>query len=111
MGLMFPKPRPTALEREDRRKAIKSVDERESRKVKIRSGGRCEVVTRERCKRYAQHVHHMLGGIGVRGRGESAKAIRKQHVCADCHSDIGNHILVRLGRAVPRWTDRYQRLT
>ena len=86
-------------------------DARESDKVKARSGWRCEVVTPwGRCRRRAFHVHHMLGGIGVRGRGESAKAIRKQHVCSDCHSDIGNHVLVRQGDQVPHWTDRYTRV-
>ena len=113
----FPKPRPAALERKDRKAKIVATDEAESRKVRKRSAGRCEARwlgatgrVEYRCTRRARHIHHMLGGIGVRGRGESAKAIRKQHVCSDCHSDIGNHVLVRQGDQVPHWTDRYTRV-
>lgn len=111
--LAFPKGRPAALLRADVKKRRLSVDERESEKVKARSGGRCEVVEwgRERCKRRAFHVHHMLGGNGLRGRGESAKAIRKQHVCANHHRDIGAHVLERLGGPMPHWQDRYRRIT
>ena len=116
MGLMFPKPRPCKLEKADRLKVRVSIDDRGSDQAKARSGGRCEVwveVNRKvewRCKRRAVHIHHMLGGIGVRGRGESAKAIRKQHVCSDCHSDIGAHVLVRQGDQVPHYADRYTRV-
>ncbi len=115
MGLLFPKPRPRKLEKADRLKQRISVDDRESAKVKARSGGRCEVweevmplfvfdaktmqqkpvsLMVTRCKRRAVHVHHRLGGIGVRGRGESAKAENKLHLCDKCHSDIHAHVLV-----------------
>lgn len=109
--------RPRKLEKQDRLKVRVSLDDKESAKVKARSGGRCEIeveVNRKvawRCKRRAVHVHHMLGGIGVRGRGESAKAIRKQHACSDCHSDITNHVLVRIGEQMPHYRDRYRRVT
>lgn len=119
-GLMFPKGRPAKLDKADRLKARVSIDDRESATVKARSGGRCEVgehfysgyrwLGARRCLRRANHVHHLLGGIGVRGRGESAKAIRKQHVCSDCHSDIGNHVLVRQGDLVPHFMDTYRRV-
>lgn len=114
--LPYAKGRPRKLEKADRLKARVSIDDRESAKVKARSGGRCEIWTEVnrkvewRCKRRAIHVHHMLGGSGVRGRGESARAERKQHVCTDCHSDIGNHVLVRQGDQMPHYTDRYTRL-
>lgn len=98
------------------------VDRRESEKVKERSGGWCEVVEEVRsglsqcgirCNRAAGHVHHMLYGRGMRGRGESCLAIRKQAVCADCHlaitGDIGGKKLIRVGGAVPHYTDRYRR--
>lgn len=124
MGLLFPKPRPEKLEKADRLRTRVSIDEKESKKVRERSGGRCEVevvsgrwsvphatgVYRSRCKRRANQVHHMIGGIGVRGRGESAKRIRKQHTCAECHSDIGNKVLVRIGGVVPHFTDTYSRV-
>lgn len=108
--------RPEKLERQDRKAVWQQRDEQESEQVKARSTGRCEVwvdVNRKvswRCKRRALHVHHMLGGNGVRGRGESAKAIRKQHACADCHSDIGNRVLVRIGDGEPHFTDHYRRV-
>lgn len=115
-GLAFPKGRPSKLEKADRKSARVSIDEQESRKVRKRSTGRCEVVVQVnrkvawRCKRRAVHVHHMLGGIGVRGRGESAKAIRKQHTCQECHSDITGHVLQRIGDVLPHFMDRYTRV-
>lgn len=115
-GLLFPKPRPRKLEKADRLKVRVSIDDKGSDEAKARSGGRCEIWTlanrkfKSRCQRRAQHIHHMLGGNGVRGRGESAKAIRKQHACSDCHSDITNHVLVRHGGVMPHWTDAYTRV-
>lgn len=94
-----PKPRLRALVKQDRTRAQQDRDWLESQKVRTRSQGQCE--RREqfadgyvsRCSRRAFPVHHMLGGIGRRGIGESAKAIRKQHLCAKCHRDITNGIL------------------
>ena len=98
MPLRFPKPRPAALERADRRAALVARDKAENVKVKARSGGRCEVVVAgRRCPRRAVHVHHLLGGWGVRARGNSAFARAKVHVCVGCHGDIHAHILVRDG--------------
>ena len=95
-----PKPRPSMLDKQDRRKALKSADLHENTKVKARSGGRCEMVDGVRCTYQAAHVHHLLGGIGVRGRGESRLAANKLHLCERCHSEIHAHILVPDG---PRW--------
>jgi hypothetical protein len=113
--LPLAKGRPAKLAKADRAKTREGLDAAESAAVKVRSGGRCEVVSfgarrlLERCKRRAFHVHHMLGGIGVRARGKSALAIHKQHVCSDCHSDITGHVLRRVGGDVPLWTDEYER--
>jgi hypothetical protein len=96
----LPKGRPAKLQKADRVKARQSYDETESAKVKARSGGQCEVVTAPhgvRCKRRGLHVHHLLGGFGVRGRGASAKVENKLHVCVRCHADIHAHVLVRDG--------------
>ena len=49
-----------------------ALDLAESKKVKARSGG-------------------------VRGRGTSALAINKVHVCVDCHRKIHAHVLVHQG--------------
>jgi hypothetical protein len=110
-GLPFAKGRPASLLREDRRKARQSKDEKESEKVKQRSGGRCEafiyshpdvrvdLTASWRCHRRAVHVHHILGGNGTRGRGPSALAVNKLHVCVKCHSDIHAHVLVPDGKA------------
>ena len=96
-----PKPRPRKLEKADRTKRRVSIDDKESDKVKARSGGQCEVrwfgatgQVEYRCQRRAVHVHHMLGGIGVRGRGASALAENKVHACDKCHADIHAHVLV-----------------
>jgi hypothetical protein len=101
-GLPFAKGRPRALEKQDRRKELEARDERESKKVKTRSGGLCEVKEEyryawSRCGRHATQVHHLLGGFGVRGVGDSALAANKVHVCAVCHRLIHNHILRPLG--------------
>ena len=72
---------------EQAKAAWQKVDERESRKVRRRSGGQCEVrVGDVRCPDRARHVHHHMGGSGVRGRGASAHARHKSH---------GNHYRVR----------------
>lgn len=112
----LPKGRPAKLAKADRANDREAIDKRESKKVKQRSGGQCEVRERYadsivpyRCTRRAFHVHHMLGGIGVRARGKSALAIHKQHVCSDCHSDITGHVLRHIGGVIPLWTDAYKR--
>lgn len=94
-----PKPRPRALEKADRRKALEARDKRESDKVKIRSGGGCEVVVVNgtRCHSRAAHVHHLISGIGVRGVGTSALARHKVHCCVACHTAIHAHVLLPLG--------------
>ena len=110
----IPKPRPRALDKQDRAKAKQSVEERENKKVKARSRGQCEVKELEhhripgvaqalglnrRCVRRASETHHFLGGMGRRGVKESALARNKLHVCGICHDLITRHILQ------PHWTD------
>jgi hypothetical protein len=101
--LALPKGRPAKLAKADKTKDRESRDDAESRKVKARSGGQCEIVlsqpTQHRCPRRGLHVHHLLGGFGVRGRGDSALAANKLHVCERCHSDIHAKVLIRLGDA------------
>ena len=111
-ALPFSKGRPASLLRDDRRKRRESVDDRESQKVRKRSGGKCEisVVGEPPCPRRACHVHHMLGGIGVRGRGESAKSARKQSACLPHHEQITGKRLQRIGPALPHFKDRYRRV-
>lgn len=128
MGLMFPKGEPGVIRRrqkrldqeqapfgkgEPHRKRInavrskrKSIDKAESDKVEARSEGRCEIVAPRmtshgafaRCVRPATQVHHKMSGIGVRGRGASALAENKLHVCAQCHADIHARRLVPYGQ-------------
>jgi hypothetical protein len=115
-GLAHPKPRPRKLEKADRLKVRVSLDDKGSDQARARAGGRCEIWTQVnrkiawRCKRRVLHIHHMIGGIGKRGRGISALAKHKQAVCSECHSDIGAHVLVRHGGVVPLWNDRYTRV-
>ena len=96
-----PKGRPRKLEKADRLMVRVSIDERESAKVKARSGGQCEARwfgatgrIEYRCTRRAVHVHHRIGGSGKRARGASLLAENKIHLCAKCHSDIHAHVLV-----------------
>lgn len=109
--LAFPKPRPRALLKEDRRKVKETIEQRENKKVKARSKGQCEVVevfhlrvlkddtvvaentATHRCLRQAREIHHLLGGTGRRGVRESALAQNKLHVCSADHELITRHIL------------------
>lgn len=109
----FPKPRPAALSKADRRTALVKRDTAENAKVKRRSAGRCEVeilyrgggaVEYARCERRAVHVHHRRGGIGVRGVNDSALARYKVAVCPACHTAIHNHTLVPVGKRFRRVT-------
>ena len=101
-----PKPRPAKLERHDQRVKRQGQDEAENKKVKARSGGRCEVTwfgslsgrIQYRCTRRALHIHHKIGGWGKRARGVSMLASNKLHLCAECHSDIHAHVLVPDGQ-------------
>ena len=99
-GLQFPKGRPAILDKDDRRRAIVSTDRDENDRVKVRSGGRCEIEGPRlpRCRKRGAHVHHLMGGWGVRGRGESALAENKVHACAHCHRLIHGHALRHLGK-------------
>lgn len=124
-GLKYPKPRLAALERKQKRQQLKADDEAENKKVRQRSGGRCEVIhlyslaaikshpadadeAIARCNRRACQIHHMIGGWGRRARGDSRLAEHKQHVCARCHAAITGHELKRIGEVMPLWTDYYE---
>lgn len=105
MTVGFPKPRPRALEKQDRAKHKQSIEDRENAKVKARSKGQCEVKERStagthRCLKRAVQIHHFLGGMGRRGVRESALAENKLHVCADDHDLITRHILQQHWRDV-----------
>lgn len=84
-------------------------DERENAKARKRANGRCEIwIDGQRCKRKDTTTHHMLGGSGVRARGESRLAARKQRACLVCHELVQRETKVRrVGGAMPHWTDRY----
>ena len=121
MGLAFPK---TGKRIRTKKATWAAVDKAENATVPERSGGRCEVQVDLRCTaggsgifrctRTATQIHHMIGGRGRRGIGESALAERKQHVCDACHlgitGDLGGKKLKRIGGVVPHFTDCYERL-
>ena len=114
-GLAYAKGTPSSLVAEQTRKLRRSRDDKESDKVRVRCAGRCEisVIGEPKCKRKAEHVHHMIGGR-MRGRGASALQDRKQAACSACHLDltgtVGGKTLKRDGGPVPFWTDRYRRV-
>ena len=106
------KPRPRALDKQDRDRLTMTTDAEESKKVKQRSGGQCEIVIdgEGRCLRKGFQVHHMLGGWGRRARGRSALAEHKQHACSECHDFITKHLLrLNVQGSLPSWTDVYTR--
>lgn len=88
--LAFSKPFPQFLERQQRRARQEARERTENAKVRKRSGGRCEVVLGEkRCRKRGREIHHLLGGNGQRGRGESVLATHKVHACVDHHRLMG----------------------
>jgi hypothetical protein len=87
--------RPRDAAKQTRKQLWQKLDRAESEKVKARSGGRCEV-RGPHCGSTAVHVHHKLSGRGVRGKGKSALAENKVHVCAWCHFDIHIRRLVEI---------------
>lgn len=109
MGLAFPKPRPRILEKREKKAALDALDRQQRKLCKLRSGGRCEVVTQTprpessammvtRCKRSAVHNHHLLGGVGRRNRGESIYAIHRLDTCRECHQEIEAELLQPVDR-------------
>lgn len=94
----FPKPTPYKLRKDKQDAADEALDQAESRKVRKRSKGRCEVtVAGCRCGRRAFEVHHHLGGWKRRGRGFSALAANKTHACTPCHREITGNVLEHAG--------------
>ena len=84
--LAFPKPVPQFVERQQRRACQQARERLANAKVRARSGGRCEVVLDgRRCRKAGREVHHLLGGHGRRGRGDSALATHKVHTCVEHH--------------------------
>jgi hypothetical protein len=100
-----------ATYREDMEKLLALADKRGSEQARVRAEGQCEIwVDDVRCQKPDTQTHHMLGGHGVRARGESAKAIRKQRCCWDCHRLVQAETKVRrVGGEMPHYTDRYAR--
>lgn len=118
----FPKSQPGKRMR-TRKQIQQAADRKGSAACRARSGGRCEVFVLStdwkddvlyflahgrhpgpagRCQQRAGHVHHQMSGIGVRGRGQSALAAHKLHVCATCHHDIHAKRLVPDGDSFRR---------
>lgn len=82
----FPKGKPHAAVIGKAKSERETRDRKESEKVKLRSLGQCEVIVKgSRCRRRAFEVHHHEGGNGRRGRGTSALAQNKTHMCNQCH--------------------------
>ncbi len=112
MPLMFPKSRPLALDRADKKRAQQTKDQAESEKARQRANGRCEIVIigEGRCRRKDMQTHHMLAGHGRRLTPEGMKAERKQRACLEHHDQVQQRILVRVGDVMPHYADVYERI-
>lgn len=103
------KPRPKLLDKRDVKAEVGKQDRFERQKCKVRSGGRCEVLTHSfslsapgiapemhfrRCSRRSSQNHHLIGGIGRRNKGKSILAAHRLDTCDRCHEEITNHVLV-----------------
>lgn len=96
-GFAHPKGAPRTVAKAQRTRDRTLIDDRESTKVRERSGGWCEICARTHTwltpPVRADHVHHLQGGNGRRGRGDSALASHKVHVCQSCHDAIHQHAI------------------
>jgi hypothetical protein len=102
-GFPFPKSRPVALERTEKRRTIASKDDAENAKARKRAKGQCEVRTvlnsvgrksqAVRCEAKDTQTHHLKGGIGRRNVGDSILAEHKLRVCEKCHTAITGNVL------------------
>ena len=88
-AVSFSKPATTRRqEQRARRTALEARDELGNIQVKARSMGWCELHPWTHCGHRLAHIHHMLGGVGRRGVGDSALPQNKIAVCALCHHSI-----------------------
>lgn len=115
MALPFhpqPKPIPRVLEKAKKQADLDKADAKGTLEARKRAAGRCEiqVIGENPCRKPGAHTHHMISGRGKRGKGESAKAERKQRVCADHHTAIHHGLIRRQGGLVPHYMDRYERV-
>lgn len=103
----IPKPSPHMLKQQQVRAERDRIDRAERVRCRHRSGGRCEVIRTIqlstehpertlplRCEHRATENHHLISGLGRRNRGRSLKAEHRLDVCAQCHREITNHVLV-----------------
>lgn len=106
---MFPKPKPRALVKAQRKSELDAIDRRERKLCKLRSGGRCEVVIVtpkpetstlrvDRCKAKAVNNHHLLGGHGRRNVGDSILAAHRIDTCQHHHSLLHAKALLPIDR-------------
>lgn len=86
-GFAFPKSEPRPVAKQRSAALLLRIDLAGSAAVRRRSGSVCELPG---CRRRADHVHHLLSGY-QRGRGKSALASHKLHICADDHRAIHDH--------------------
>jgi hypothetical protein len=115
-AMAFPKSRPKALDKQDKDRAIETLDKAESAKARKRAKGQCEVRwigpwsgQTLRCAAKDTQTHHLKGGIGRRNRGDSILAINKLRVCDQCHTDITGKILKPTTAEADAHTIRYWR--
>jgi len=109
-----PKPSPRLLAKRERASDLARIDKAESAKVRVRSGGRCEMVelfpnfigrlsAELRCThRAALGNHHLRSGSGRRNRGTSILAEYRLAVCLLHHEEITGHVLQPLGTVAER---------
>lgn len=99
MSPACPKPLPHSGVVKERRAALAATDRRQRKLCRLRSGGRCEVVTEtarpeasallvDRCKQKATMNHHLIGGRGARNVGVSILATHRIDVCRFHHDWI-----------------------
>lgn len=117
------KPRPRLLEKRKAKAETDAEDRRQRKLCRLRSGGRCEVITvtfrpensaiyPTRCARRASQNHHLKGGIGRRNKGASISHLHRIDVCDRCHSEITNHVLKPVNKTLAEdaATVRYERV-
>lgn len=100
----FPKGTPRVILKAKRKAALEAQDRAARKACRLRSGGRCEVVTEtpkpetstmlvKRCQRRATQNHHLMGGNGRRNRRESVLSNSRLDCCSTCHQLITARVL------------------
>jgi 5-methylcytosine-specific restriction endonuclease McrA len=98
-GLLYPKSRPSALSKMDRRASEQTVLKRNSKAARVRDGHRCRL-----CGSHTSLETHHLVPRSLAGRKVKHERSNLVTACSDCHGQITRHV-VQLAAMTDRGAD------